>query len=153
MFANLAGDILRQVGELESAQQQFEWALAALTASGDHSAELEGDIRNNLGLALQARGDLDVARREYMHSLSLCHTADSLDRAYTLDNLGSVELDLGLACSTTYTADNLRAGQTLRLALDHFEAVQQIFRRLPHAADYTQRFSLDGPTSARKHPV
>ncbi len=136
VLANRSGEILRELGELDRAQWHYERALASIAADEYRSDEFEGVVRNNLGLALQARGDLEGARVEFQHSLSLSQDPGSIGHAFTLDNLGSLELDLGLTYLNSVTADNLRAGETLRLAQDYFGRAQQIFRRhLPDAAD------------------
>ena len=136
ILSNFAGEIFRDLGELESAQQHYDWALATLALSPNDESELEGAIRNNVGLTLQARGDLDGARRELLRSLALSADPRSRGHAYTLDNLGSVERDLGIAFLNSSTADRLRGGETLRLAMDHLVAAQNIFRDLlPGAAD------------------
>lgn len=135
-LANLRGEIFRELGELETAQQHYEWALETLLNDPVANDDLHSSIRSNLALALQARGDLDGARGQLRRSLALCADHQSLGYAYSLDNLGSVEFDLGVRYGQSYGADNLRAGETMRLALDHLRAAEDIFRTtLPETAD------------------
>lgn len=134
-LAALAGNLLHDLGEWETAQQQYEWA-AQLLESATEEGSLRSRVHNDLALVLQDRGDLAGARRELLRSLALSTDPHSLGHGRLLGNLGSVGTDLAMTYLHTPTADNLRAGETLRLANDHFAQSLQIFRELmPDAAE------------------
>lgn len=139
LLLNLRGEQMRQVGDLDGAQADFEQALKLLDRATAGSDELGGVVHNNLGLLLQTLGDLAGARAHLVRSLELAD--DPLSRAVTLDNLGTVEADLAARSGPLILDDglvNVIVEEHLRQAHHYFADAQQLLAGLlpEHAETY-----------------
>jgi len=91
------GNLLLMTGDNDGAATQLEQALAILTRAHGNEADI-ADILYNLGIAYQARGELERARERYQDALTrgeLLHGPTSAEVAYPLLGLGEVLAELG----------------------------------------------------------